>query len=100
MTLNRYTFIHQFKEIKETSNDNDREWKLNYFKRCNSFILAKSFTKEEILHIENGEFEKLLENESKDYKDIQSIISLIQEPIIETNLLKQLRKWGNYVDIE
>ena len=98
--VNRYTFIHQFKEIKETSNDNDREWKLNYFKQCNSFILAKSFTKEEILHIENGEFEKLLENESKDYKDIQSIISLIQEPIIETNLLKQLRKWGNYVDIE
>mgnify|MGYP003302758369 CR=1 FL=1 len=98
--VNRYTFIHQFKEIKESSNDNDLEWKLNYFKQCNSFILAKSFTKEEILHIENGEFEKLLENESKDYKDIQSLISLIQEPIIETNLLKQLRKWGNYVDIE
>lgn len=98
--VNRYTFIHQFKEIKETSNDNDREWKLNYFKQCNSFILAKSFTKEEILHIENGEFEKLLENESKDYKDMQSLISLIQEPIIETNLQKQLRKWGNYVDIE
>ena len=98
--VNRYTFIHQFKEIKETSNGNDREWKLNYFKQCNSFILAKSFTKEEILHLENGEFDKLLEKESKDYKDMQSLISLIQEPIIETNLQKQLRKWGNYVDIE
>lgn len=98
--INRYIFIHQFKEIKETLNSNEREWKLNYFKQCNSFILVKSFTEEEVLLLENGKYDTLLRNEYKDCKDVISIISLIQEPIIKSSLQEQLRKWRNYVDIE
>lgn len=97
--VNRYTFIHQYKEIKETFIGNDREWKLNYFKQCNSYILVNSFTEEEVFLLENGEFDKLLENECNEYEDIKSIISLIQEPIIKSSLQEQLKKWRNYVDI-